>query len=147
MRVAVMSFLFVLVGMGLVAFTWFRPESRFQRWAKRARGWDYTTAKTRFQEARRVVVSQLRHPDGETTQGMADAAFDLAVACTDRMNELNGKHHGTTVQEKLRRSLLRTFQREADYWVAGEYGLDNLGRDQEPALFAAQRGKSAIDLG
>ncbi|MEO6023945.1 MAG: hypothetical protein ABIP64_12665 [Burkholderiales bacterium] len=147
MRIILMSFFGVLMGMAVVVFMWFRPESRFQRWAKQARGWDYMTANTRFQEARRVVVSQLRHPGGETSQSVADAAFDLTVACTDRMNELNGKLHGTDEQGRLRRNLLRTFQREADYWVAGEYGLENLGRDQEPTLFAAQRGKSAIDLG
>ena len=146
MRIAAIFLVIFLAGMVVAILTWLKPESRFQRWTKQARRWDYATANSRFQEARRVVVSQLRHPSGETTQDVADAAFDLTVACTDRINELNGKPHGLEEQGRLRRNLLRTFQRDADYWVAGEYGLENLGRDQEPALFAARSANRLAEL-
>lgn len=128
-----------VLGLIFVAIVWFSPESRLLRWASQAPRWDYATANSRLQEARRVVVSQLRHPNGEISQTLADAAFELAVACTDRVNELNGKSHGPTHQDRLRRTLLKTFQKEADYWVVGGYGIDSLGRDQEPALYASQR--------
>jgi hypothetical protein len=129
----------VILGSIFVAIVWFSPESRLLRWAGQAARWDYATANARMQEARRVVVSQLRHPNGEVSQSLADAAFELAVACTDRINELNGMPHGAENHERLRRALLRTFQKEADYWVVGGYGIESLGRDQEPALYATQR--------
>lgn len=121
-----------------MAFFWFSPGFRLARWEKQAQRWDYATANARFLEARRTVVSQLRHPEGHTGQALADAAFDVAVACTDRINELNAKEHGPGQHERIRRSLLRTFQREADYWVSGEFGIEALGRDQEPALYASR---------
>ncbi len=133
-----------LLGLIFVAIVWFSPESRLLRWAKQASRWDYATANSRLQEARRVVVAQFRHPNGEISQSLADAAFDLAVACTDRINQLNGKPHGPTHQDRLRRALLKTFQKEADYWVVGGYGIDSLGRDQEPALYASQRNAKTV---
>ena len=132
-----------ILGLIFVAIVWFSPESRLVRWAKQAPRWDYATANSRFQEARRVVVSQHRHPNGEISKSLADAAFDLAVACTDRLNELNGKPHGPTHQERLRRALFKMLQKDADYWVVGDYGIDSLGRDQEPSLYASQRGPIA----
>lgn len=136
-----------ILGLIFVAIVWFSPESRLIRWARQAPHWDYATANSRLQEARRVVVAQLRHPNGEISQTLADAAFELAVACTDRLNELNGKSYGLAHQDRLRRVLLKTFQKEADYWVVGGYGIDSLGRDQEPALYASQRNaKTAQDL-
>ncbi len=130
---------FVVLGSFFVSIVWFSPESRLLRWAKQASRWDYATANARFHEARQVVVGQLRHPNSEISKSLADAAFDLAVACSDRLNELNRKPHGPTQQEPLRRALLRTFQKEADYWGVGDYGIDTLGRDQEPSLYASQR--------
>ena len=136
-----------ILGSIFVAILWFSPESRLIRWAKQAAHWDYATANARMQEARRVVVSQLRHPNGEVSQSLADAAFELAVACTDRINELNGMPHGAKNNERLRRALLRTFQKETDYWVIGGYGIETLGRDQEPALYATKPGsKTAHNL-
>ncbi len=128
-----------VLGLIFISIVWFSPESRLIRWAKQASRWDYATANCRFQEARQVVVAQIRHPNGEISKSLADAAFDLAVASTDRLNELNGKPHGATQQERLRRSLLKTFQKEAEYWGVGNYGIDSLGRDQEPSLYASQR--------
>jgi len=136
-----------VLGLIFVSIVWFSPQSRLVRWAKQASRWDYATANSRLQEARRVVVAQLRHPNSEISKSLADAAFDLALACTDRLNELNGKPHGPTQQERLRRALLKTFQKEADYWGVGGYGIDSLGRDQEPSLFASQRSpETAHDL-
>lgn len=136
-----------ILGSIFVAIVWFSPESRLIRWAKQASEWDYATANSRFQEARRAVVAQFRHPNGEISQSLANAAFELAVACTDRINELNGKPYGPTQQNHLRHSLLKTFQQEAEYWVVGGEGIDALGRDQEPALYASQhRHKTAQNL-
>lgn len=139
MNITLAGALLAFVGIVIVAFIWFSPGFRLARWAKQAHRWDYATANARFLEARRTVVSQLRHPQGHTGQMLSDAAFDVAVACTNRINQLNGKDHGPAHQDSIRRTLLRTFQREADYWVAGEYGIEALGRDQEPALFAGKR--------
>jgi hypothetical protein len=133
-----------ILGLIFAAIMWFSPESRLLRWAKQASHWDYATANSRLQEARRVVVSQFRHPNGEVSQSLADAAFDLAVACTDRINELNGKPHGPEHQDRLRRALFKTLQKEADYWVVGGYGIESLGRDQEPALYAARHKTAQI---
>ena len=139
MNISIISAIVALAGGILVAFIWFSPGNRLARWAKQAHRWDYATANARFQEVRRTVVAQLRHPEGVTGQALSDAAFLVAIACTDRINQLNGKEHGARHHELIRRNLLRTFQCEAEYWVAGEYGIDALGSDQEPALFARQR--------
>ncbi len=142
MGMSFLGALIALAGIIFVAFIWFSPSHRLARWANQAHRWDYATANARFQEARRTVVAQLRHPQGATGQDLSDAAFVLAVACTDRINELNGKAHGPVHHDKLRRTLMRTFQRDAAYWVAGEYGIEALGGDQEPALFAGQRNRA-----
>lgn len=129
-----------------MAFIWFSPSHRLARWANHAHRWDYATANAHFQEARRTVVAQIRHPLGQTGKELSDAAFVLAVACTDRINELNGKEHGAAHQDRLRRTLMRMFQRDADYWVAGEFGIEALGSDQEPALFAGQRNRAGATV-
>lgn len=138
MSISLAGAFFAIFGISLVAFIWFSPGFRLARWSKQAHDWDYATANVRFLEAKRTVVSQLRHPEGHTGQALSDAAFDVAVACTDRINQLNGKDHGTAQHERIRRGLLRMFQREADYWVSGDFGIEALGRDQEPALYAKQ---------
>lgn len=130
---------FSIVAITIAAFIWFSPSFRLARWAKQAQHLDYATANARFLEAKRTVVSQLRHPEGHTGQALSDAAFEVAIACTDRINELNGREHGPSQRDSIRRSLLRTFQREADYWVSGDIGIESLGRDQEPALYANPR--------
>jgi hypothetical protein len=139
MNISLVGAFFATLGIAIVAFIWFSPTFRLTRWTKQAPRWDYATANAHFLEARRTVVSQLRHPQGHTGQVLADAAFEVAVACTDRINELNGKEHGAAHHERLRRTLLRVFQREADYWVSTDYGIESLGRDQEPALYAGQQ--------
>ena len=139
MNISIVGAAVAVAGIIIVAFIWFSPSYRLARWAKQAQGWDYATANARFIEARKIIVSQLRHPEGHTGQALSDAAFEVVVACADRINQLNGKEHGTAHHERLRKNLLRTFQREADYWVSGEGGIESLGRDQEPALFAAKR--------
>jgi hypothetical protein len=143
MNISIVIAIVGVAGVALMAFVWFSPGNRLSRWAKQAHRWDYATANARFQEARRTVVAQLRHPEGVTGQALSDAAFLVAVACTDRINQLNGKEHGVRHHERIRGNLMRTFQREAEYWVAGEYGIDALGSDQEPALFARQRNQHA----
>ena len=142
MNISLLLGLIASVGIIFVAFIWFSPIHRLARWTKQAQGWDYATANARFQEARRTVIAQLRHPAGQTGKDLSDAAFNLVVACTDRMNELNGKEHGPAQHERIRRTLTQTLKREADYWVAGEYGIEALGRDQEPALFAGQHSRA-----
>lgn len=137
MNISLVGAFFAIFGIAIVTFIWFSPGFRLARWAKQAPRWDYATANAHFLEARRTIVAQLRHPEGHTGQALADAAFEVAVVCTDRINELNGKEHGTAHHERLRRTLLRVFQREADYWVSADYGIESLGRDQEPALFAS----------
>jgi hypothetical protein len=139
MNISLAGAFFVVLSLAIVAFIWFSPGFRLARWARHAHQWDYATANERFLEARRTVVSQLRHPEGHTGQALADAAFDVAVACTDRINELGGKEHGKAHHDRIRRQLLRTFQREADYWVSGDFGIEALGRDQEPALYASRK--------
>jgi hypothetical protein len=143
MNISLVGAFFAILGIAIVAFIWFSPAFRLARWAKQAARWDYATANAHFLEARRTVVSQLRHPQGHTGQALADAAFEVAVACTDRINELNGKEHGAAHHAKLHRTLLRVFQREADYWVSNDYGIESLGRDQEPALYAGQHKMSS----
>ena len=121
MGMSFLGALIALVGIIFVAFIWFSPSNRLARWANQAHRWDYATANAHFQEARRTVVAQLRRPQGQTGKDLSDASFVLAVACTDRINELNGKEHGPAHLDRLRRTLMRMFQRDADYWVAGEY--------------------------
>jgi hypothetical protein len=144
MGMSLLGALIAFVGIILVAFIWFSPSHRLARWAQQTHRWDYAMANARFQDARRTVVAQLRHPQGSTGKDIADAAFELAVMCTDRINQLNGKEHGPEQHERIRRVLRRMFQRDADYWGAGEYGIESLGLDQEPALFAVQRGRASI---
>ncbi|MDQ3259198.1 MAG: hypothetical protein ABIW48_06135 [Burkholderiales bacterium] len=138
---------FTVLILFFLSIVWFSPESRLLRWAKQASRWDYATANARFQEARQVVVGQLRHPNSEISKSLAEAAFDVALACSDRLNELNGKPHGPAQKEPLRRALLKSFRKEAEYWGVGDYGIDSLGCDQEPSLYASQRSpKTAQDL-
>jgi hypothetical protein len=141
MDMSLLGALVAFVGVILVAFIWFSPSHRLARWSNQAHRWDYATANARFHEARRTIVAQLRHPQGQTGKDLADAAFVLAIACTDRINQLNGKEHGPEQHEKIRRTLMRMFQRDAEYWGVGEYGIEALGRDQEPALFAVRQSR------
>ncbi len=143
MNITLAGAFFSIAALTIAAFIWFSPSFRLARWARKAQHLDYATANARFLDAKRTVVSQLRHPEGHIGQALSDAAFEVAVACTDRINELNGKEHGPAQHDRIRRGLLRTFQREADYWVSGEFGIESLGRDQEPALYANQRAPGA----
>ena len=118
-------------------FLWSNPEIRLAQRALKAKQWDYAKANAEFQSARRIILARLRHPEGAITKGTSQAALDLAVACADRLNQLGGKAFGGEYRTRLRSQLQKQFQREADYWVSADYGLDTLGRDQEPALFAA----------
>jgi len=92
-----------------------------------------------FEAARRTVISQLRSPRGRAGQAEADAALEFAVACLDRLDELDGKDCGTANKAKIRRLLEVRLRKEADYWLQDESGIDFLGREQEPSVFAAQR--------
>jgi hypothetical protein len=135
----------VLVGVlaGLLVL-WFvlrsRRASRTDRLMSRVATMDRRHALQAFELSRRAILFHLRNPYGKTTKAQAKAELELAVACLDRIDELEGKASGTTNRAQIRRVLETRFRREADYWLQNDSALEMLGREQEPSVFAA-RGK------
>jgi hypothetical protein len=84
-----------------------------------------------FDEARKVVISRMRHPLGSVTQAGSEAALERAVACADRLDELNGKQHGQANRFKIRRELIRRFKEDADNWLGAEAASYPIFAEQE----------------
>lgn len=113
--------------------------NRFERLARKIPKMDRAAVLSAFEAARRCVISQLRNPYGkQVSQAEANAALEIAVACLDRLDQLESKQHGPANRAKIRRVLETRFRREADYWVQNESGIEMLGREQEPSVFAAR---------
>lgn len=73
-----------------------------------------------FEESRKLFITRLRNPLGKVTQSEAEIALERAVACADRLDELDGRVHGTANRFKIRRELMLKFRNEADHWLGAE---------------------------
>jgi hypothetical protein len=84
-----------------------------------------------FDEARKIVISRMRNPLGSVTQAESEAALERAVACADRLDELDGKAHGQANRFKIRRELMRRFKEDADNWLGAEAASYPIFAEQE----------------
>ncbi len=138
---------YALVGilLCLLIYRFIPLANRFDKLTRKAPRMDRRTALATFETARRTVISQLRNPYGkQISQAEADAALDAAVACLDRIDELEQKECGPANRAKIRRVLEARFRKEVDYWLQNDTAIDALGREQEPSVFAARQRVGSI---
>ena len=74
-------------------------------------------ARVAFEEARKIVIAQMRNAPGKISRIEEGAALELAIACLDRLDELDGKEHGPGNRLKIRRFLEQKLKREAEKWL------------------------------
>jgi hypothetical protein len=127
----------VAIAMILVAVNFGVIGDPAQRRIRKLAAMDRDAVATIYEDTRLTVVSHMRHPRSDTSKLDTERAMQLAVACLDRLDQLDGRDHGSLNKAKLWRDLERRLRREAEYWTGGDSGFETLGREQEPSIFAA----------
>jgi hypothetical protein len=122
------TFALVVFLLGLFfAFKVSAGNKRSKRAGEAASSLDLQATQQRLERAILYIVDHMTDPGSPVSGAVADTELEMALACVDRINELQGQEHGPAFRLKVRPQILFKCKSAANAF-ANEIGLASYRR-------------------